>query len=207
MKYFVDINVVQSGAVDGLPVNTVIFAGAALHTSYINDAQKYTNYLTSNGNTLIIVFANPNMDPLNYYKIHGLKFVYWTNFDTMLSEFQNQLNCNMPTQTSPPLPTTKLTTVLPTTTSSSLLSSCLSHIPFAYDVSLSLNSDQYNAEEQFILNPFLSSLFPQQIQPSWFAIFATSSFFPRSRPTTVSDIVNFVNIYPQLNANTADIVE
>uniref|UniRef100_A0AC34PYY9 Uncharacterized protein n=1 Tax=Panagrolaimus sp. JU765 TaxID=591449 RepID=A0AC34PYY9_9BILA len=64
-----------------------------------------------------------------------------------------------------------------------------------------------SAEEQFVLYSLLSLIFPQNIQPSWFAIFATSSFFPRSRPLTIANIVDFVNIYPQLSAATADIVD
>uniref|UniRef100_A0AC34RH61 Uncharacterized protein n=1 Tax=Panagrolaimus sp. JU765 TaxID=591449 RepID=A0AC34RH61_9BILA len=96
-------------------------------------------------------------------------------------------------------------TTLEVPTTSSSITACKSHISFAYDVSKSLTADQYSFEEQLILDPFLTRVFPSDVQPSWFGIFDTSAYFPKTRPKNITEIINFVKIYPQLTGKTGNL--
>uniref|UniRef100_A0AC34R3E6 Uncharacterized protein n=1 Tax=Panagrolaimus sp. JU765 TaxID=591449 RepID=A0AC34R3E6_9BILA len=48
-------------------------------------------------------------------------------------------------------------------------------------------------------------LFSSTVQPSWFGIFDTSAYFPKSRPNNITDIANFVKLYPQLTGKTGNL--
>lgn len=69
---------------------------------------------------------------------------------------------------------------------------CRSSIPFAIDRSLTLTPQQFKAMNNFVVNPFLSQLFPQDIRPNYYATFSQGAFV-RYDAKAVSDIVKFIN--------------
>uniref|UniRef100_A0AC34PWT0 Uncharacterized protein n=1 Tax=Panagrolaimus sp. JU765 TaxID=591449 RepID=A0AC34PWT0_9BILA len=183
-------HVLNYSSAAGVTQNLVVFTGGPLHDHYFDEAVNDTETLTANGNTVIVVFAKPNVNQTNYKRISKLKLVQWSNDSSvLLANIRNNMNCF----------------ARPTPTTPSSIASCKSHIPFGYDVSKSLTSDQYSFEEQLILDPFLSQLFSSDIQPSWFGTFDTSAYFPKSRPNTKTDIINFVQLYQQLSGNVGDV--
>uniref|UniRef100_A0AC34QEG3 Uncharacterized protein n=1 Tax=Panagrolaimus sp. JU765 TaxID=591449 RepID=A0AC34QEG3_9BILA len=178
----------------GFPQNNVVFTGGPLHDDYFQDAVNHIKTLTANGNTFTVVFVKPNMNLTNYQRIPQLKLVQWSNDSSvLLANIRQNMNCLAATT-----PASGSTT--PPTTSS-----CKSHIPFAYDMSKSLSADQYSFGKQLILDPFLTTLFSSNVQPSWFGIFDTSAYFPKSRPNNITDIANFVKLYPQLSGKTGNL--
>ena len=68
---------------------------------------------------------------------------------------------------------------------------CRSYIPFAYDVSQKLSSDQFMDLRSFLLNPFLQPVFPMDLQPAPFSRYATTNLAIRRR-NNVTDIITFV---------------
>uniref|UniRef100_A0AC34RA20 Uncharacterized protein n=1 Tax=Panagrolaimus sp. JU765 TaxID=591449 RepID=A0AC34RA20_9BILA len=112
----------------------------------------------------------------------------------------NQSTSSLPTTTPS---TTSTTTSYPTTsftfeTTQSTTSiipapTCYSYIPFSFDISQKLNSTQFANLKTFLVNPFLESLFPTDVQPTWYSSYTTANFGTRSRPANVGQIVNYVN--------------
>uniref|UniRef100_A0AC34RJ79 Uncharacterized protein n=1 Tax=Panagrolaimus sp. JU765 TaxID=591449 RepID=A0AC34RJ79_9BILA len=182
-----------------VPQNVVVFTGGPIHDKYVSNTMKYVKELTANGNTVTAVFAKPNLNETNYKKIPGLNLVEWNDDSAvLLGNIRKNFYCLG--ETTPAHPTT-------TSSTPSSIRVCESHIPFAYDVSQALTSDQYNFEEQMILDPFLATIFPSNIRPSFFGIFDTSAYFPKSRPNNLTDIVDFVRRYPQLSGQIGNIDE
>ena len=78
---------------DGLPVNTVIFAGSELLSSMVTEAQNSVNALTANGNTVTVVLIDPNTDQTNYKKVTGLNIVVWSDTATTVAALESNMNC------------------------------------------------------------------------------------------------------------------
>jgi len=79
---------------DGLPVNTVIFAGSILDSEKVTETQNLVNNLTANGNTVTVVLVDPNIDQTNYKKVTGLNIVVWSDTATTISNIEANMKCS-----------------------------------------------------------------------------------------------------------------
>ena len=256
LTYFISQGVTNYG--DGLPVNTVIFAGSALDIDKVNTTQTSVNTLAANGNTVTVVLVDPNIDQTNYKKVTGLNIVVWSDSATTISNLEANMKCSgatpptnpttQPTSTtvvtSQPTSTTVSNTQPTSTTVTTQLTStvvttqsavttpstvttqatstatsgqttpgtipaytCKSYIPFSYDVSSVLSSDQFSTLRSFILNPFLQPVFPMDLQPAPFSTYSTRTF-PVRRLQNVSDIISYVTVDAnQVQDTTSDFTE
>ena len=90
--------------------------------------------------------------------------------------------CGIPEEDKPDISTT----IIPPYT-------CRSYIPFSYDVSSVLSSDQFSTLRKFILNPFLQPMFPMDLQPAPFSTYADTVYSIR-RLQNVTDIISYVTV-------------
>ena len=84
---------------------------------------------------------------------------------------------------------------------------CKSYIPFSYDVSQKLTSDQFSALKTFILNPFLQPVFPMDLQPAPFSTYSMQ-YFPLRRLQNVTNIISYVTVEGnQVQDTTSDFTQ
>uniref|UniRef100_A0AC34QV97 Uncharacterized protein n=1 Tax=Panagrolaimus sp. JU765 TaxID=591449 RepID=A0AC34QV97_9BILA len=98
LQYFVDQNVPTLGSTNGLPVNSIIFAGSPLND--VDTANFYAPSFTSNGNTLTVVLVNPNINQKNYRNVTGLNIVVWSDPQTTIAAIRAVMNCEPSSSTS-----------------------------------------------------------------------------------------------------------
>uniref|UniRef100_A0AC34R3U3 Uncharacterized protein n=1 Tax=Panagrolaimus sp. JU765 TaxID=591449 RepID=A0AC34R3U3_9BILA len=179
LQYFVDENVADLGYSNGLPVNTIIFAGSPL--TGVDDANFFAPTLTTNGDTLTVVLVNPNVDQTNYRQVPGLNIVVWSDPATTLVAIKNVMNCGYPPSTTS---STTASAVVP-------VSVCKSYIPFSFDVATDLTASEYANLKNFLIDPFLEQLFPVDVQPAVFSSYSNVNNGYR-RQNNVSSVIQIV---------------
>uniref|UniRef100_A0AC34RTI5 VWFA domain-containing protein n=1 Tax=Panagrolaimus sp. JU765 TaxID=591449 RepID=A0AC34RTI5_9BILA len=98
------------------------------------------------------------------------------------------------------------TTVGTTSTITTPISVCHSLIPFSFDVATDLTAADFADLKTFLVNPFLSELFPLDVQPAVFSTYDNASH-GYDRPINVSDIATTVQNLSQTNATTSDFIQ
>ncbi|KAE9547857.1 hypothetical protein FO519_008932 [Halicephalobus sp. NKZ332] len=79
---------------DGIPINSVIFAGRASLYYNISDTQSRIDFLTANGNTVTIVLVNPGLDLTDITQLRNVNIVQWSEDSTeLLTNIQKGMEC------------------------------------------------------------------------------------------------------------------
>ncbi|KAE9546784.1 hypothetical protein FO519_010004, partial [Halicephalobus sp. NKZ332] len=79
---------------DGIPVNSVVFAGNVSYSGYTSLLQYNIDFLTANGNTVTVVFANPNLDLTVLQNLTNMNIVQWSDNPTeLLTNIRKNMRC------------------------------------------------------------------------------------------------------------------
>ncbi|KAE9546904.1 hypothetical protein FO519_009884 [Halicephalobus sp. NKZ332] len=79
---------------DGIPVNSVVFAGNVSYSGYASDLQKKIDFLSTNGSTVTIVFVDPDLDLTVLQSLTNVSIVQWSDNPTeLLTNIRKNMRC------------------------------------------------------------------------------------------------------------------
>ncbi|KAE9547564.1 hypothetical protein FO519_009224 [Halicephalobus sp. NKZ332] len=79
---------------DGIPVNSVVFAGNVSYLGSASDLQYDIDFLTTNGSTVTIVFINPDLDLTSFQNLTNVSIVQWSDNSTkLLINIRKNMRC------------------------------------------------------------------------------------------------------------------